>query len=98
MKTNHISTCLLISLFGFTILNSCTKDKSPDKTKTPEELLTANTWQIEKIRTLANGSFYLYQRGTSNHDLDNENITFKTDHTGSYTGPDGTQYVISSWN
>jgi len=102
MKMSRFITFTLISIFFIAISNSCKKDKTSDNTtpstKSPEELLSANAWKIEKIRTLQNGSFYYYQRGTSNHDLDNESINFKTDHTGTYTGPDGTEYAISSWN
>lgn len=61
-------------------------------------MLTASTWEIQKIRTLESGNFYYYQRGSANHDLDIENILFKADHTGVYTGPDGVQYAISAWN
>src|SRR6185295_9700538 len=65
-------------------------------TKTPEEILTANPWKIQKIRTLQNSTFYFYQRGSANTDLDNEYITFKPDHTGTYVAPNGAQSAITS--
>lgn len=92
------------AMISIAFFDSCKKDSTdntdtpPTPSKTPEELLTANPWQISKIRTLQGGSIYYYLRGSSNHDLDNEAISFNSNHTGTYTEPTGAQRVISSWN
>jgi len=87
-------TFLLIPAFFY----SCEKDSDTPPSKTPEEILTANSWKIQQIRTLRVNTYYLYQRGSANTELDNEYITFNTDHTGTYIANDGVQSAIPSWN
>ena len=98
MKTKIPLLLLLTLLLTSTFFYSCEKDSDTPPNKTPEEILTANSWKIEKIRTLRNGAYYLYQRGSANAELDNEYITFNTDHTGTYIANDGAQSAIPSWN
>jgi len=98
MKTKFPLILFLTFLLISTFFYSCEKDTDTPPNKTSEEILTANSWKIEKIRTLRNSTYYYYQRGSSNTELDNEYITFKTDHTGTYVAPDGAQSSITSWN
>ena len=98
MKTKFPLILFLTFLLISTFFYSCEKDSDTPPNKTPEEILTANSWKIEKIRTLQDDSYYYYQRGSVNTDLDNEYITFKTDHTGTYIANNGAQSAITSWN
>jgi len=99
MKTRLSRTLLLMLFLCTSIFYSCSKDDDANPPeKTPEEILTGASWKIDKIRSQIGNAPYYYQRGSSNHDLDNEYITFKNDHTGTYVTPAGTQYQISTWN
>lgn len=91
---------LLLRLFLCTsIFYSCSKDDCPNPPeKTPEQILTGVSWKIDEIRSQIGDVPYSYKRGSSNHELDNEYITFRQDHTGTYVAPDGKQYQISTWN
>lgn len=52
------------------------------------EILTANPWKVQEIRGVIGNIYYYYLRGgttnTPGFALDNEYITFNSDHTGLY--------------
>ncbi|WP_315821057.1 hypothetical protein [Paraflavitalea speifideaquila] len=99
MKIRLYGILLLMLFLCTSILYSCSKDGNPSSPeKTPEQILTGVSWKIDEIRSQIGNIPYSYKRGSPNHELDNEYITFRNDHTGTYVAPNGTQYQISTWN
>jgi len=77
---------LILALAAIAILlcdNACKKSSSG---KTPEQLLTANTWKMMKDSgTLGTTPYYYVRGGSSNTvNLDNDSIRFSLNNTGTY--------------
>ena len=89
MKSLLITAILILSIF----LNSCKKDSdNTPAAKTKEEMLTTGIWKIDELRfsqvnTSAGGATYYYKHGITANiaNMDNENIQFQANNTGSYT-------------
>ncbi|MFT3702322.1 MAG: hypothetical protein QM802_08135 [Agriterribacter sp.] len=72
-------------LLALVLLFSCNKDEVKPPKKSPLEILTGTTWQIDEIRFLQLNQPYYYKRGASsgnNANYDNEYIQFNKDNTG----------------
>ncbi len=87
---NKIS--IILFCLGFLVISSCSKDDDPTPSETPEQLLTKSLWKIDELRwnqvnTSGGGAAYWYKRGTTANlsNLDNENVLFATNGTGTYT-------------
>ena len=93
---------LAIITLGLVTFLSCKKDSPTPATptvKTPEELLTAQTWKADEVRVqFSNGTAQYYLRGgTANTiDYDSDSLKFNTDNTGVYYYS-GSQYT-TTWN
>ncbi len=79
-------------LFFFT-----TKENKPLATKTKTELLTAQTWIVKKSVDMENERYNHYERGANNntHSLDNDELAFANDHSGSYKDITGSAYKLT---
>jgi len=102
---------MLFFALAQTGLTSCTKTNTVTDTVTvthidtvlrkdtlvTAEILTANSWKVQEDRAMVANSPVFYQRGGSSNtiNLDNEYITFNTDHTGLYFGADGNSYSLT---
>jgi hypothetical protein len=91
----------LFPILGFLAITITSCNKNNAVGKTPEELLSAHSWQPDELRTLVNNAPFYYKRGSSSnsteYNLDSESILFKADKTGTYSGADGKQYAFT-WN
>jgi hypothetical protein len=83
---------------------SCKKDNStplnqttPQKTKT--EILIAKTWIVKEAYDMQGNTLNKFTRGGNNntHNLDNDELTFKGNHTGNYKDASGQTYNLT-WN
>ena len=80
---------LVVALALITI-SSCEKDSTKPEApepKTPEEILTGNTWKADEIRTqLSNNTVTYYKRGgtTNTINYDSDSLKFNNDNTGIY--------------
>ena len=95
MKINSFAYFfVLILLFS---LSSCKKEIVTN-TKSPEQILTANSWQPGELRALeANATFYYKRNVTNAWNLDIEYVLFKPDFTGTYGDASGPTFSIT-WN
>jgi hypothetical protein len=87
---------LILSVIVVLLCNSSCKKSSSGKT--PEQLLTANTWKMMKDSgTLGTNAWYYVRGGSSNTvNLDNDSIRFNLNNTGVYHA-NGTSQNFS-WN
>jgi hypothetical protein len=76
---------LILSVIAILCNSSCKKSSSG---KTPEQLLTANTWKMMKDSgTLGTTPYYYVRGGSSNTtNLDGDSIKFDLNNTGIYYG------------
>src|ERR1700691_4567503 len=88
----------ILTLSAITILICISSCKKSSSGKTPEQLLTANTWKMMKDSgTLGTSPFYYVRGGGSNTaNLDNDSIKFNLNNTGVYF-TDGMNVNIT-WN
>ena len=95
MKTKN----LLPLLFIMFLINITGCKKSTPTARTPQEILTGNSWQPGELRAQESNTTYYYKRGGSNAwNLDLEYILFKTDLTGTYGDADGITTTPITWN
>src|SRR5215204_5797484 len=93
----------LIALILFSLL-ACKKENTTTTTQTPQqktktEVLTAKSWIVKEAYDMQAGTFNKYNRGAANNtnNLDNDEMTFNTNHTGTYKDATGQSYNLT-WN
>jgi hypothetical protein len=100
MKKNIVKT-VATALLGIAILASCKKSTDETPAPTAQTMLTAKTWQIEKVIEAHAGSptTVVYQRGANNNQEDFSLVRqrFNSNGTMDYTDEDGNSGTNARW-
>jgi hypothetical protein len=99
MKKNNLKT-IIIALLGIAFLASCKKAANETPAPTAQTMLTAKTWQMEKVTEVrTNTPTVVYQRGaaTNQEDFSLVRQRFNSNGTMDYTDENGISGTNAHW-
>jgi hypothetical protein len=98
--TKNIVKTAATALLGIAFLASCKKSTDETPAPTAQTLLTAKTWQMEKVTEVRTGSpTVIYQRGATANQEDFSLVRqrFNSNGTMDYTDEDGNSGTNARW-